>query len=98
MKRYYPSDNPETIRRRRQYRRLRRQLVLDMGGYCAYCTTRLGLEFHHTKPRTWIARKTSRLQRIRLYRRDWERGDLDLACGECNKILGDGYDAIPNDF
>lgn len=98
MKHHYLSDNPRTIYRRRLYRRLRRQLVLDMGGFCAYCTTRLALEFHHTKPRTWIARKKSRLQRIRLYRLDWERGKLDLACCECNKILGDGYDAIPSDF
>lgn len=75
----------EAVRRRRLYRRLRKQLVRDMGGRCAACGYRWRLEFNHLYLRTWWSAKTSRLQRLRNYRREWREGLLNLLCTRCNK-------------
>jgi hypothetical protein len=78
----------------RRYVVQRTLLIQLMGGKCVYCPkssaeTRLWeLEFHHTVQPNWRPAKTSRHRRIRLYARDWGNGELVLACGTCNKKLG----------
>ena len=66
-----------------------------MGSVCMYCGCRHGyrrgqrrLEFHHTRPRTWITRDVSTRDRMYRYIRDWKAGVLGLACPPCNKKYG----------
>lgn len=66
------------------YRRERARLIAALGGKCVECGTTEELEFDHLKPRTWIANKTSRWQRLRNYIKDWKKGELCLRCRVCN--------------
>lgn len=63
-------------------------MVSEMGGRCSRCPATEKLEFHHTKPRTWAANRVGRWSRLKLYREDWLRGDIELLCSRCNKIAG----------
>lgn len=92
------SKNPETKRRLRQYRRRRRALIVKMGSICRYCAAQKHIEFHHTQPKDWIPSKTSRLQRIRNYERDYAKGVLQLACRSCNATFGVVDYDDPNPF
>lgn len=68
----------------------RKMLILAMGGKCEFCGCgdHDRLEFHHTQPRTWIARNAARWVRQRQYEEEWDAGLLQLACDNCNKKLG----------
>jgi 5-methylcytosine-specific restriction endonuclease McrA len=59
-----------------------------MGCVCVYCGKKRKLQFHHTSPRRWTANRVNRLHRMKLYRKDWENGELVLACPTCNKAQG----------
>lgn len=90
MPRKPPRYESKTEYRRNRYRINRLKLIYAMGGKCHYCgeDDPLLLEFHHTKPRSWQAAKTSRIMRLVHCRREWERGEVVLACKCCNKKLG----------
>lgn len=68
--------------------RRRRILIAAMGGACENCGATECLEFHHTKPRDWIAAQLNRWQRQTRYEEDWEMGRLQLLCSDCNKRAG----------
>lgn len=74
----------------RKYAVQRTLLILLMGSKCKYCPERRPwkLEFHHTKRVDWNPAKTSRHRRIKRYMLDWGAGVCVLACGTCNKRLG----------
>jgi len=77
-----------------EYAEARAALVAEMGGKCVVehdgvpCGSTTMLEFDHTFPRDWHPRKKNRMQRLRLYRRDWLRGTCQLACHACNQANG----------
>lgn len=65
---------------------------------CAVCGTTEELEFDHDEPRDWIANKTSRWQRLRLYIRDIKAGKVKhLLCRVHNAQKGrpEGGDEEP---
>src|SRR5947209_2351671 len=72
----------------RRYRRGRQELIDQLGGKCADCGATEDLEFDHPSGRTWEARKTSRWQRLALYRREAKDGKIELRCKDCNKRRG----------
>lgn len=75
----------------RRYAVRRTLLILLMGAKCRFCPERRPwkLEFHHTVKRTWNPHKTSRNRRVQRYAQDWANGECVLACGRCNKKLGE---------
>jgi hypothetical protein len=72
------------------YARGRLRLILQLGGRCVTCgdDNPLELEFHHLATRTWVARHTSRWQRLAHYRREAACGEVELLCGPCNRRAG----------
>lgn len=82
------STDPKHLRKVEGIKIRRRILILAMGGKCEFCPSRAGLEFHHTEQRTWTARDVSRWSRQSIYEHEWSEGKLKLACGPCNKKLG----------
>lgn len=84
----------------RRYSVQRTLLILLMGSKCAFCPERRPwmLEFHHKKKRAWDPGKTSRHRRIRRYMSEWAEGKVVLACGDCNKRLGQPADEEPVPF
>ena len=74
----------------RRYATQRTLLILLMGSKCKYCPERRPwvLEFHHTARPNWDSKKTSRHRRIKLWIKDYADGSLVLACGRCNKRIG----------
>ncbi len=76
-------------RKRRVYAKaceLREQLRALLGGKCSNekCGATEHLEFHHPNGRDWEPREKNLMQRMRLYERDHERGQLALLCSPCN--------------
>jgi len=74
--------------RRAYARRLRDELIAEMGAACVKCGSWDQLEFNHTAARRWIANRVNRWQRMILYRRDWLAGELELLCKSCNATDG----------
>jgi len=75
-------------RTKRSYRLGRIALIVTMGGECSRCGTRDDLQFHHTRPRLWRASEVSQWQRLARHKREWAAGHLLLACGPCNRKMG----------
>lgn len=69
-------------------RNKRSMLIFLLGGVCKKCGSDEQLEFHHKYGRTWEARKCSRLRRMVLYFRDYDKGLLTILCHNCNKAIG----------
>lgn len=66
----------------------RARLIALLGGKCVRCGKKTKLEFHHTKPRTWVASSMNRWSRLAQYKRDIERGHIELLCNKCNCKAG----------
>jgi hypothetical protein len=90
-------DAHERVHRRRRALRakftarvaeLRAALVCALGGRCVDCGTATRLEFDHTVPRTWSARRCSSWTRVRIYQREAAEGLLCLRCRTCNARKG----------
>lgn len=77
-----------TTRDRERASRMRLQLIIDMGGKCVLCGSIHKLEFDHPNGRDWQPSHYSRWTRMKLYRQDWERGNLRLLCEYCNRKDG----------
>lgn len=73
-----------------RYKRGRLALIVALGGKCVDCgeADPDELQFDHTGPRTWVANKTSRWQRLAHYRREAAAGEIELRCGDCNNRKG----------
>src|SRR5690606_16795339 len=88
------SPNELTSEQRRYRRRVadynarRKALIEAMGGKCVKCGTTTRLEFNHTSPRTWEARKVGRWERIAKYEAEWDAGEINLLCRKCNARAG----------
>jgi 5-methylcytosine-specific restriction endonuclease McrA len=76
----------------------RRILVIAMGGKCVHCGATDNLEFHHKHPRTWKTRSLARWARQTLYEREFIEDKIELACGDCNKRLGEPVDLNDKHF
>jgi len=80
----------------------RRALIAKLGGVCASCGTKRGLQFDHLKPRRWKPSKLSRSTRLRVYERAARAGKLQLLCADCHVAKsareGKGYDPIAHFF
>lgn len=72
----------------KEYFARRRFLIRILGGRCEECGTKEFLQFHHTIPRTWTARKLDRLTRMKHYYKEASLGILELLCCDCNKYAG----------
>ena len=66
----------------------RARSIALLGGKCVRCGSKKKLEFHHTKTRTWIASAMNRWSRLAAYKRDIERGEIELLCKRCNQRAG----------
>lgn len=73
--------------------RARWDLVLTLGGRCANCgtkgTPKNGLELDHIKPGRWEAHTIGSDQRIKVYRSELKKGNLQVLCKSCNIEKGD---------
>lgn len=91
--------SPEAERRHeirlRSYRKLKAELVAQLGGCCNQCGAEEGnlddqgrvihLCFDHIhNDRTWKVRKLNRWTRIARYRREAAQGRIQLLCDSCN--------------
>lgn len=73
-----------------QSRRLaeRRQMLMNLiGAKCEKCGSLESLEFDHPYGREYQPREIARSKRLRLYREDYEAGNLRVLCSHCNKIF-----------
>jgi hypothetical protein len=77
-------------RHRVTYQFQRALLVALLGGKCNWCGTDDvdKLEFHHTRERTWVARKCNRWTRLKRYREEAAAGQCVIACRSCNAKMG----------
>ena len=75
----------KTAERRRLIKK-RNELMALLGDRCVMCGSQDNLEFDHPHGRHWEARSLARTKRLRLYREDFEVGNLRLLCSACNKI------------
>ena len=66
----------------------RRKLIEQLGGKCLQCSAVEKLEFHHLRPRTWVAAQLNRWQRLAEYKREAARGEIVLLCKPCNQRAG----------
>ena len=66
----------------------RARLIKEMGSKCVRCGARSDLQFHHTNPRQWVSAKVSQWVRLARQKREYQAGFLVLACGLCNRVLG----------
>jgi 5-methylcytosine-specific restriction endonuclease McrA len=73
------------IRQLRRYRRMREELLAELGGKCMVCASEKKLEFDHPKGRDYRVEKLSPWMRIKRYRADLEAGNLRILCSKCNK-------------
>src|SRR4051812_2967477 len=73
-----------------RYNRGRLALIVLRGGECVDCGEAAPdkPQFDHTGPRTWVANKTSRWQRLAHYRRETAAGEIELRCADCNNRKG----------
>jgi len=75
--------------------RIRAQLFADLGPLCAECgidLTTTDWQVNHIYKRDWSPRKRSRYQRHLRYRKEAERGLVNLLCKRCNEEV---YRPVP---
>ncbi len=70
--------------------RKRAELLRVLGERCARCGSLERPELHHPHGRNWTPRRHNRWTRINKYWRDFEAGNLELLCQQCNGRDG-GY-------
>lgn len=88
-RRHESQISPQLVKDVRWYRRERAKWIAFLGGKCSVCGTTEELEFDHDEPRDWVANKTSRWQRLRLYIRDIKAGKVKrLLCRVHNAQKG----------
>ncbi len=72
----------------RRYHEGRAELIMKMGGKCVQCGRTTDLQFHHLYRRLWRSNELSRWSRLAMHKREWAAGQLALACGPCNRRMG----------
>jgi hypothetical protein len=67
-------------------KKIRADLLEKLGAFCVDCgeDDEEKLEFDHIHGRHYEPRKLSYRQRMIRYRREVERGELAVVCGDCN--------------
>jgi len=75
-------------RTKRSVARAREELVAQLGGKCAACSSTKNLCFDHKKKRTWRAPRANRHTRMARYKREAKAGKLQLLCKSCNSKRG----------
>ncbi len=70
-------------------RKIRAELILQLGGKCKLCaeTDPDKLEFDHPDGRDYETNKLSYCARLARYRREAAEGLIRLLCGTCNKKI-----------
>jgi len=69
-------------------------LVIKLGGKCRMCGSTEELELDHPNGKDYEARKLSPQMRMKRYEENYENGQLDLLCHNCNSRDG----ALNKDF
>jgi hypothetical protein len=67
---------------------IRDALRAALGNICKKCGAKENLSFQHMHGRTWEPRRQNLLQRMRLYKRDFDKGQIELLCVSCNGTDG----------
>lgn len=62
----------------------RMDLVIQLGGVCAFCGSKHDLQIDHIHGRNYSLRKLSSDHRVSIYRREAQAGLLQVLCGPCN--------------
>lgn len=62
------------VRRTERIRLMRRMLIEALGGRCAFCSRRYGLEVDHIDGCTWVQRGVTQETRIRRYAAEYRAG------------------------
>lgn len=82
-----PKPRKYVIAEKRRLREKRQALMMTIGASCAKCGSLESLEFDHPYGREYQPREIARTKRLRLYREDYEAGNLRVLCSHCNKIF-----------
>ncbi len=83
----------------RRYHEGRAELIALMGGACVECGRTTALEFHHLQRRLWRSSEISRWSRLARHKREWAAGQIALACGPCNRRIGQpALSVLPVEF
>ena len=69
-------------------KRVRKELVKQLGGKCKECGTKHDLEFDHLAPRDWVPREKDPSWRMSIIRREIRKGLIQLLCSSCNSRKG----------
>ena len=81
--------------RARRWRELVRQDLLElMGERCAFCGSTDDLTFDHLRARDWKLEKVGSVQRMRIFRKEFWAGKLQLLCRSCNSRKGHPPEAV----
>ena len=64
--------------------KIRCELLLMLGGYCKLCGVIKDLEFDHVIPIDWTPSAKSQSQRAAEYRREFQKGNLQILCKKCH--------------
>ena len=67
--------------------RIRRKLIVHLGGACAICGTDQELTFDHVCPesRHWVASDYGPYARLLFYALDIAKGEIQVLCSGCNE-------------
>jgi 5-methylcytosine-specific restriction endonuclease McrA len=68
------------------YRKIREQLIKDMGSICVKCGSDVKIEIDHIHGRDWDVKRLNRLSRIKKYAQEWKEGKVRLLCKKCNQF------------
>jgi len=71
------------------YKKIRQHFIKLLGGECCYCHTKENLEFDHIFPCRTDISKMSRSIREWHWFDEYEKGNLQLLCSDCNNTKND---------
>ena len=81
---------------RNRYREIRAEMILSLGGVCCQCGSVESLEFNHLVERFWDPNKYHGLGRLRQYKKDIEKGHINLLCRSCNaRFIPEPNEEVP---
>jgi len=79
-------------------RKVRDQLIDQLGGQCVHCGATERLEFDHINGRDWPAAQTEWSHRMSIVRREASEGQIQLLCRRCNARKGEPAPPAPSLF
>lgn len=73
------------------YQKIRQHFIKLLGGECAFCHSKENIEFDHIIPCLTNMSKMSRSKREWHWFTEYEKGNLQLLCSECNNKKNSSY-------